>query len=90
MTDLKTVQNMPRAELESAFTQRETQLQNAEVELSKAKALLKYACEDWVVDDTAIRDLCRPFLTEQTCDHDGYAVVPIADVVANVIKKLSK
>ncbi len=58
-------------------------------ELAAAEAKFKLLNEDTCDDDTKIRDLCRPFLTEATCDHDGYGQVPIVNTVENITKQLA-
>jgi hypothetical protein len=44
--------------------------------------------QDTSGEDSAIRKTAREFLPEAECEHDGYSVVPLVDVVENMAKRM--
>lgn len=61
-----------------------------QAQIAQKEQIIKHACEDAADDDTRIRDLCKPYLTDFELNGDSYGVPGITDVVETTLKKLER
>jgi hypothetical protein len=65
-------------------------IEELEKKLKESEERVKLLCSDWAEDDTAIKELCEPFVGKEFIDDNSGYFITMVEVVEETIKRLTK